>query len=50
VVDNQFVDLDRRTGELLYHCIAVPPGGPEERRGSINATMERGVTEVLRDA
>lgn len=49
-VDNQFVDVDRRTGELLYHCIAVPPGNPQERRAGINARIERGLTDVLRDA
>lgn len=50
VVDNQFVDVDRSTHELLFHAIAVPQGGPEERRDEINRTIEDDVLEVLRGA
>lgn len=50
VVDNQFVDVDRSTHELLFHCIAVPQGGPEERREEINAKVEDDVIAVVRDA
>lgn len=50
VVDNQFVDVDRSTHEMLFHCIAVPDGGPEERREEINATVEDDVIAVVRGA
>jgi multicomponent Na+:H+ antiporter subunit E len=50
VVDNQFVDVDRSTHELLFHCIAVPSGGPEERREQISAAVEQDVLAVVRDA
>lgn len=50
VVDNQFVDVDRSTHELLFHCIAVPSGDPEERREQISAAVEEDVIGVVRDA
>jgi multicomponent Na+:H+ antiporter subunit E len=50
VVDNQFVDVDRSTHELLFHAIAVPKGGPEQRRDEISRTTEDDVLEVVRGA
>jgi multicomponent Na+:H+ antiporter subunit E len=50
VVDNQFVDVDRSTDELLFHCMAVPTGGPEARRKEISAAVEDDVIAVTRDA
>lgn len=50
VVDNQFVDVDRSTHELLFHCMAVPIGGPEARREEISAAVEDDVIAVVRGA
>lgn len=41
VVDNQLVDLDRRRGELVYHAVEVPEGGPEQAYAEINEPVER---------
>lgn len=41
VVDNQLVDLDRRRGELVYHAVSVPDGGPARARELINGPVER---------
>jgi multicomponent Na+:H+ antiporter subunit E len=40
IVDNQLVDLDRRAGQLQYHAVEVPEGGPEEARKAINGPVE----------
>lgn len=41
VVDNQLVDLDPSRGQLQYHAVAVPEGGPDEAAQAINAPAER---------
>jgi len=41
VVDNQLVDLDRRRGELVYHAVEIPEGGPEQAYAEINEPVER---------
>jgi multicomponent Na+:H+ antiporter subunit E len=41
IVDNQIIDLDRSSGELQYHAVAVPKGTPEDRAEEINAPTER---------
>jgi len=40
IVDNQFVDLDRGRGELQYHAVSVPEGGPDDARTVINGPVE----------
>jgi len=40
IVDNQIVDLDARAGELQYHAVAVPDGGPEQVREHVNGPVE----------
>jgi multicomponent Na+:H+ antiporter subunit E len=40
IVDNQIVDLDARAGELQYHAVAVPDGGPEQVREQVNGPVE----------
>jgi multicomponent Na+:H+ antiporter subunit E len=40
IVDNQLVDLDRSAGQLQYHAVEVPGGGPEEARKAINGPVE----------
>jgi multicomponent Na+:H+ antiporter subunit E len=40
IVDNQLVDLDRSAGQLQYHAVEVPEGGPEEARKAINGPVE----------
>jgi multicomponent Na+:H+ antiporter subunit E len=46
IVDNQFVDLERRAHRLQYHAVAVPDGTPEERAEAINAPIERWVRRI----
>ena len=41
VVDNQLVDLDPSRGQLQYHAVAVPDGGPDEVARGINVPAER---------
>jgi len=41
IVDNQIVDLDRGAGQLQYHAVEVPAGGPEKAREKINGPVER---------
>jgi multicomponent Na+:H+ antiporter subunit E len=40
IVDNQLVDLDRGAGQLQYHAVEVPKGGPGEARKAINGPVE----------
>jgi multicomponent Na+:H+ antiporter subunit E len=40
IVDNQLVDLDRRSHELQYHAVAVPEGGAEQVREHVNGPVE----------
>jgi multicomponent Na+:H+ antiporter subunit E len=40
IVDNQLADLDRSCGELQYHAVQVPAGGPESKRQQINGPAE----------
>jgi multicomponent Na+:H+ antiporter subunit E len=40
IVDNQLVDLDRSAGQLQYHAVEVPEGGPEAARKAINGPVE----------
>jgi len=44
IVDNQLVDLDRSAGQLQYHAVRVPAGGPEQARKEINGPVERLLT------
>jgi multicomponent Na+:H+ antiporter subunit E len=44
IVDNQLVDLDPSRGELQYHAVEVPGGGPEQARQQINGPVERLLT------
>jgi multicomponent Na+:H+ antiporter subunit E len=48
IVDNQIVDVDVERRELQYHAVAVPAGGPAERRAAINGPVERLVRPFLR--
>jgi multicomponent Na+:H+ antiporter subunit E len=41
IVDNQIVDVDRRSHHLQYHAVTVPKGGPAARRAAINGPVER---------
>jgi multicomponent Na+:H+ antiporter subunit E len=41
IVDNQLVDLDRGAGQLQYHAVLVPGGGPGQARAEINGPVER---------
>jgi multicomponent Na+:H+ antiporter subunit E len=41
VVDNQLVDLDPSRGQLQYHAVAVPGGGPQEATRAITRPAER---------
>jgi multicomponent Na+:H+ antiporter subunit E len=41
VVDNQLVDLDASRGELQYHAIEVPAGGPDGATRAITAPAGR---------
>jgi multicomponent Na+:H+ antiporter subunit E len=41
IVDNQLVDLDPSRGQLQYHAVEVPAGGPERAREKINGPVER---------
>jgi multicomponent Na+:H+ antiporter subunit E len=45
IVDNQFVDLDRRNDELMFHTVAVPDGDPAE---AINRPIERRLSRIRR--
>jgi multicomponent Na+:H+ antiporter subunit E len=49
VVDSQLVDLDARRGQLQYHAVAAPAGGPDETARVINAPAERLLRPLLRD-
>jgi multicomponent Na+:H+ antiporter subunit E len=40
VVDNQIVDLDRRTRHLQYHAVAVPPDSRRAARAQVNGPVE----------
>lgn len=44
IVDNQLVDLDASRGELQYHVLTVPDGGPEEVSEATSAPTERLLT------
>jgi multicomponent Na+:H+ antiporter subunit E len=41
IVDNQLADLDPSRGQLQYHAVEVPDGGPEQAREQINGPVER---------
>jgi multicomponent Na+:H+ antiporter subunit E len=41
IVDNQLADLDPSRGELQYHAVEVPAGGPEQAREHINGPVEQ---------
>jgi multicomponent Na+:H+ antiporter subunit E len=41
IVDNQLADLDPSRGELQYHAVQVPGGGPEQAREQVNGPVER---------
>ena len=47
VVDNQIVDLDRRSHHLQYHAVNVPEGVPAARRAAINGPIERRLEPLL---
>lgn len=49
VVDNQLIDVDRRRHRLQYHAVAVPAGGPAQRRAAINGPVEKMLAPVLRE-
>ncbi|MGN6473226.1 MAG: Na+/H+ antiporter subunit E [Mycobacteriales bacterium] len=40
IVDNQIVDLDRNSHELLYHAVTVPEGGRVSAYHDINEGLE----------
>lgn len=40
IVDNQIVDLDRRTRHLQYHAVAVPDGDRRAARAQVNGPVE----------
>jgi len=46
VVDNQIVDLDRSSAELMYHCVDVPP--EDDRYDAVNGPVEGLVEKVSR--
>jgi multicomponent Na+:H+ antiporter subunit E len=48
IVDNQIVDLDRRSHHLQYHAVTVPEGGPAARRAAINGPVERRLERLAR--
>jgi multicomponent Na+:H+ antiporter subunit E len=39
-VDNQIVDVDRRTRHLQYHAVAVPEGSRRAARNHVNGPVE----------
>jgi multicomponent Na+:H+ antiporter subunit E len=41
IVDNQLVVLDPSRGQLQYHAVEVPGGGPDQVREQINGPVER---------
>jgi multicomponent Na+:H+ antiporter subunit E len=43
VVDNQVVDVDPSSGEMLYHCLEVPEG---DRYDAVNGPLEQRVLDV----
>jgi len=49
VVDNQLVDLDPSRGQLQYHAVAVPAGGPDEAAEATNLPAERLLRPLCRD-
>jgi multicomponent Na+:H+ antiporter subunit E len=49
VVDNQLVDLDPSRGQLQYHAVVVPAGGPDEVAEAINLPSERLLRPLWRD-
>jgi multicomponent Na+:H+ antiporter subunit E len=40
IVDNQLVDLDRRSNELQYHAVWIRSEDPEVARGQVNGPVE----------
>lgn len=46
IVDNQIVDLDRRTNELQYHAVWVTTDDGQENRARMNGPIERLVGEL----
>jgi multicomponent Na+:H+ antiporter subunit E len=49
IVDNQIVDLDRRSHHLQYHAVSVPEGGPRRRRDAINRPIEAMLEPLVGD-
>ena len=47
IVDNQLVALDRNSGTLAYHAVAVPPGDRDAVRSAVNAPVERFLPGLL---
>jgi multicomponent Na+:H+ antiporter subunit E len=41
VVDNQIVDLDRRSRHLQFHAVAVPEGSRRAARDQVNGPVEK---------
>ena len=41
IVDNQIVDLDRRSHEMQYHGVWIEDGDPEHNRRRMNGPVER---------
>lgn len=41
VVDNQIVDLDRRSRHLQFHAVSVPEGSRRSARDEVNGPVER---------
>ena len=43
VVDNQVVDVDPSSNEMLYHCLDVPEG---DRYDAVNGPLEQRILDV----
>lgn len=48
VVENQFIDLDRRRRRVQYHVMDEPEGSQQERSAAVNAPVEGLVHGVRR--
>jgi multicomponent Na+:H+ antiporter subunit E len=49
IVDNQLIDLDRCGHELQYHMVTVPTRDQPPARATVNAPVERLLTEMSTD-
>ena len=48
IVDNQIIDLDRRSHRLQFHGVAVPPPGDQHARQANNGPVEGPLLSITR--